>query len=335
VKVGLDVRVTRQQSIGMKAYVAELRKRLPQVAPQYSYQFFEGGSNFDWDEQVRLPAAIRRAHVDVMHFPSLYVPVAMPRRSIVTIHDLIHLRFPQFFKAKVGPYYHTVVRWACARAARVITDDERTVQDLRRFLGVDPAKVRVVALGAADDFFAETPPHRGERPYLLYVGNHREHKDLPTLFSAWAALPDDLEMDLYLTGPDDFDAASRRRGQRRVVALGDVSTQELVALYAGAVAMVTPALCEGFGLPMLEAMAAGCPVVACADAVPHVLEPAALTFEARNVAELTAILRDVAVDEGLRARFVKLGRTLARELPWDRCARATANVSAEVLREAC
>ena len=89
---------------------------------------------------------------------SQYVPLMLPPRFVITIHDLIHLRFPQYFKAKVGPYYRTVVRRACARATRVITDDERTVEDLVEFLGVDRAKVRVIPLGVAERFLEPVQP---------------------------------------------------------------------------------------------------------------------------------------------------------------------------------
>ncbi|MEO6834503.1 MAG: glycosyltransferase family 1 protein, partial [Candidatus Tumulicola sp.] len=237
------------------------------------------------------------------------------------------------------PYYETVVRLACARARRVITDDERTVEDLARFLHVDEAKVRVIPLGVDELFLlgGSAAAFAGPRPYFLYVGNHRRHKDLATLFAAWSAMPEDCRIDLYVTGPDDFagELQKRRTASREIVALGDVSKERLRAYYAGARALIQPALCEGFGLPMLEAMAVGCAVVASEDAVPRVLEPAALTFAARDAARLTAILGEVAADEGLRNRFVKLGRGIAASLTWDRCARATADVYREVLEEAC
>jgi glycosyltransferase involved in cell wall biosynthesis len=334
-RVGLDARMTRQLSVGMKAYASELVARLPQVAPEFAYVVFDRGGNFGWEEQVRLPIAMRRARLDLTHCLSLYAPVLVPRPSILTIHDLIHLRFPEFFKAKVRPYYETVVRYACARARCVITDDPRTVDDLARFLGVDARKVRVVPLGVGEAFLHGGQPQVGARPYLLYVGNHREHKDLPTLFEAWSALPETYGVDLYLTGPDDFDGELQRRrtAGRQIVALGDVTVEELIGYYAGARALVQPALCEGFGLPMLEAMAVGCPVVACEDAVPRVLESAALTFAARDVAGLRAQLEMLLGDEGQRSRLVNLGREIARTLTWDRCARATADVYQEVLEE--
>jgi glycosyltransferase involved in cell wall biosynthesis len=320
-------------SVGMKAYAREVSARLPKVAPEYEYVTFSAGRNFGWDEQVRLPLAMRRAHLDLAHFLSIYVPLVAPVPSVITVHDLIHLRFPQYFKAKVRPYYQTVVRLACARARRVITDDERTVEDLATFLKVDPAKVRVIPLGVDERFLRGAQPLRGPRPYFLYVGNHRQHKDLRTLFDAWSALPERFAVDLYLTGADDFagDLQKRRTAAREIVALGDVSSDQLAAYYAGALALVQPALREGFGLPMLEAMAVGCPVVACAGAIPRVLAPAASPFGAGSAAQLAALLEAFLENEGQRARFVNIGRQIAASLTWDHCARATADVYGEVL----
>ncbi len=335
-RVGLDTRITNQLSVGMKTYVRELARWLPQVAPEFEYVRFSNGGNFGLDEQVRLPLAMRREKLDLMHFLSIYVPIMISVPSVITVHDLIHLRFPQYFKPKVRPYYQTVVRQACARAKRVITDDERTVEDLEWCLGVDPAKIRVVPLGVEERFTHPAVPHRGPRPYLLYVGNHRQHKNLSTLLAAWASLPQDLDVDLYLTGPDDFgDELKRQRtSTREAVALGDVGSELLPAYYAGALALVQPSLREGFGLPMLEAMAAGCVVIASDEATPRVLAPAVLTFSAANVCELAARLRSLIEDEHMRGRFASEGRTLAATLGWDRCARATADVYREVLESA-
>lgn len=334
-RVGLDARLTRQMSAGMKTYARELIARLPRIAPELTFVEFTEGGNFGWREQIELPLAMRRARLDLAHFLSQYVPVLVPRRFVVTIHDLIHLRFPEYFKAKVGPYYATVVRLACARATRVITDDQRTVDDLETLLGVNPAKVRVIPLGVSESFQQPVVPYEGIRPYLLYVGNHRKHKDLATLFDAWSGLPETSRIDLLLTGPDDFDGELQCRSEpgRAIVALGDVTTERLVAYYAGARALVQPALREGFGLPMLEAMAAGCPVVACEDAIPRVLTPAALTFRARDAGDLRSVLERLLSDEGLRTRVLNIGVKIAQELTWDRCARATADVYREVLEQ--
>ena len=332
-RIGLDARSTDQMSTGMKAYARELAARLPEVAPELTFVRFTEGRNFGWEEQVALPLAMHRARLDLVHFLSLYVPWVSPAPSVITIHDLIHLQFPEHFKTKVGPYYRTVVRRACARAARVITDDERTVADLERFLHVDPAKIRVIPLGVDDRFLEPAAPYAGARPYLLYVGNHRAHKGLHTLFEAWTALGDESDLDLYVTGPDDFGGVLQRRSSpaRAIVALGDVSVERLASYYAGAAALVSPAWREGFGLPMLEAMAMSCPVVAVAEAVPGILAPAAWTFPAGNAAQLRATVKELLSDEGRRVRFVNVGREIARSLTWDRCARTTAGIYREVL----
>lgn len=327
--------MTRHMSVGMKAYARELVARLPRVAPQFEYVTFHRGLNFSFAEQVLLPLAMRRARPDLSHFLSLYTPALPPRPYLVTIHDLIHLRYPQYFKSKVGPYYRTLVRFTSGRAHRIITDDERTVNDLQRFLGVDPARVRVIPLGADDIYFGAIEPYKPPRPYIIYAGNHRPHKDLPTLFEAWAGLPTDIGLDLYVTGIDDFGDLHVRyaRPTGRIIAIGEVAQSLLASFYAGARALVHPALCEGFGLPMLEAMAAGCPVIACEDAVPSVLRDCALTFPARDVRAARAAIERVLREEGLAHKLVIQGQTRARLFTWDRCAAQTAQVYREVLEE--
>ena len=332
-EICVDARQTRQMSVGMIAYARELKSRLPRVAPEFSYRFFDRGGNFGWSEQIAMPLAMRLARPGLSHFLSQYVPLLPPSPFVVTIHDLIHLRFPQFFKSKVGPYYRSAVRSACARAARVITDDPRTVDDLRRLLHVDVEKIRVVPLGVSEAFCAPAAPYRAERPYLLYVGNHRTHKNLTTLFDAWSRLPENRSIDLYVTGPDDFGGELERRSSeaRRIRALGDVGEDALISYYRGARALVHPALCEGFGLPMLEAMAAGTPVIASDEAVPEVLRDAAAIFPARDPGALGVLVLRVLDDEGFRGRLVNQGAEMAKLYTWDRCARATADVYAEIL----
>lgn len=335
-RILLDARQTRQMSVGMKRYVTELVARLPQVASDFDFAVFEGGENFGWREQVVLPAIVGRSGCALVHYMSIYTPLVSVRASVVTVHDLLHMLFPGQFKTKVRLYYRTAVRRACSRALRVITDDERTVTDLERFLDVDPNKVRVIPLGAAGAPYdspckdADAPQ---QRPYFLYVGNHRVHKNISTLLDAWYALPEECCLDLHLTGPDDFEGALARASRygRRATAIGDVADGELTRCYRDAVALVHPALREGFGLPMLEAMACGVPVVASETAVPRPLDGAVLTFPPRDVGTLTQMLVRVATDEPLRRRLIDAGHERARSLTWDRCAKATAAVYREVV----
>jgi glycosyltransferase involved in cell wall biosynthesis len=330
VDVLLDVPRTRQLSVGMRAYAEELAARLPRVAPDLTFAVRPRESALGPEEQIALPLALLRARPRLAHFLSVYAPSFAPRPFVVTIHDLIHLRFPAFFKKRVGPYYATVVRAVCARAARVITDDERTIDDLGRYLGVPERKIAVVPLGVDDAFRADVEPQPHPRPYFVYAGNHREHKDLPTLFAAWEALDPALAVDLVLTGPDDLPPASRpRRARGELRFAGDVAAVDLARLYRGAAALVHPALCEGFGLPMVEAAAVGTPVIACDDALPAVLRPYAATFPARDAARASALMARALAAPGTCAE----ARTAARALTWDRCAERTAEVYRTVLAE--
>jgi glycosyltransferase involved in cell wall biosynthesis len=319
----------------MQTYVDELAARLPRVAPDLHFAFFPRGRTLSPGEQTAVPWRLWRAGARMVHFPSPYAPLLAPRPYAVTVHDLIHLRFPEHFKVTVGPYYATVVRAVCAGAARVITDDPRTVPDLERFLVVPAAKVRVVPLGASELFMRDgIRPERATRPYFLYAGNHRAHKDLATLFAAWAALPPGLDVDLCLTGHDDLLAGSvrPRRDRAELRFLGNVGGERLAELYAGTLALVYPSLCEGFGLPMLEAAATGARVIASTSAVPFSLAPYVETFEPGDVRRLLGLMTAAARNENGDARPKQEAQRFARSQTWDRCALATAEVYREILQ---
>lgn len=327
--VVLDVRETSHMSAGMIAYVRALRRHLPAVAPDLRVVCAGGGDNFDLAEQAVLPFAARRARL--VHVPTPFVPLAyaLGGRVVVTVHDLIDLHHPAYAKAKVGPYYRYAVAPVLRRAAAVLTDDEATVDDLERFLGIDRARVHVVPLGY--DLPQPLPgPVAHPRPYLLYVGNRRPHKDLPTLARAWAALPQDLTVDLVLSGRGEVPEERRERGA--IVELGDRDDTQLAGWYRGAAAYVHPALREGFGLPMLEAMRLGTPVVATHGALPRVLAPYARAFPAGDAAALAAHVHALLADRAAARAAAETARAATAHLDWAETARRTAAIYRAVLR---
>jgi glycosyltransferase involved in cell wall biosynthesis len=334
-RIGIDARRGRHISVGMGTYMEEVVARLPRVAPDLDYRVYADGENVAAIEQLTLPLQMWRDRVAVAHYMSQYIPLLAGGRFTFTIHDLIHLRYPELHKRTIGPYYEFVVKPAARRAARIITSDSRTVDDLVHLLDADPAKIRVIPLAPRERFFAQAEPFRATRPYLLYVGNHRAHKDVPTLLQAWEALPARYEVDLYLTGPDDFGGLLQRMSSdRRVVsALGDVDDHALASYYAGAVALVHPSLLEGFGLPFVEAMAQGCPVIATTTSIPDPVASAALTFAPRDVEALRTLIERMLDDQALRTDLVERGRVAAGALTWDRTARETAAVYREIVEE--
>lgn len=324
--VALDRRVTSHMSLGMQQYARELLARLPRVAPDLSFETFGTGDNFDWDEQVAIPARIVRDRPRLVHFLAPYAPLVVPARYVVTIHDLIDLRYPQFVKPKAHWYYRVALR-RIARAARcVITDDERTADDLVAFYAIQRRRIAVIPLGVDLD---AVEPIRPPRPYVIYAGNRRPHKDLATLAAGWSRVDAECALDLVVTGDTDvaLQEASRERGTVRF--LGPMPHGEVMRWIAGASALVHPALHEGFGLPLLEAMRLGTPVVASDSAVPLILREHARMFPAGDAGALARAVEGVL--RGEEARRAAAAHAATATLTWDRCARTTAELYRRLL----
>ena len=328
--VAIDVRRTRRMSVGTLAYLDKLLSALPQVAPELRIAAVGRGENFGIAENVALPLELARIHPRLVHYPTLFAPVIRAQPYVATVHDLIHLRHPEFFGRATAVFYATL-GGTIARGARLLCmGDERTVDDCERYLRVPRERCRVVPLGFDPALLGATSIARGERPYFFYAGNHRPHKNLETLYRAWNALAEPI--DLVLTGADEpaVRAAYARPGAV-IRYLGDVLPAALWARYRGALAYVQPSLAEGFGIPMLEALAVGTPVIASHEAVPTLVRPYAQTFPARNASALTDVLRMTARDPGASRARASEGALAVRAYTWDRFAAATAAVYHEVL----
>ncbi len=329
--IAFDARITSHMSAGMRTYTQELLARMPRLAPDLGIVPFGGGDNFDLAEQAGMPAWIARNRPALVHYPTPFAPLITPCAYVVTIHDLIELRFPRYSKATAAPYYRYIVGRLARGAARVICDDPRVAAELETLLGVDGTRVRVVPLGVDEAFLAGVPRSEPARPYVLYVGNARPHKNLETLFAAWSRLPDGLELDLHLTGSEPSSGSVRERPGGTVRRLGELDREALLEAYAGARALVHPSFAEGFGLTMLEASALGTPVIAARESLPAVLDGLALTFPARDPDALALLLRRAAEDPAGMRELGDRAQAVARGYTWDRCAAATIAVYRELI----
>ena len=306
--------------------------------------------NFRWVEErapgyslrelVTVSRAVRRERVDLFHAPHYVLPLALPCPAVVTIHDLIHLRFPELR----SPLERTYARWmigrATRRAARVIAVSEATARELADRFGVDPQRVEVIPNGVDERFHREVPAAEVEAMlaalelapgYLLFVGNPKPHKNLERLLAAVARLAGRPggPPTLVLAGDRDDDsplprqiaAAGLGAAVRR---LGHLPDADLPALYRGAALLVQPSLWEGFGLPVAEAMALGVPVIA-ADrgALPEVAGDAALLVDPEDVAAIAAAIASLLDDPAVRADLAQRGRRRAAGLHWEGAARRT------------
>lgn len=289
-------------------------------------------------EQLLLPRLAAREGVDLVHSLASTAPAWGRFRRVVTVHDLIYARFPEAHAGIRDLGMRVLVPLAVRRSDRVIVDSHSTRSDLVELLGTDAGRIDVVPLGIGTTRRHQPPAERelrerldlGERRVALSLSAKRPHKNLGALIGALARIPAERRPLLVLPGyPTAHEAELRERARAAGVLedvrfLGWLSGEEFEGLWRIAQAFVYPSLYEGFGLPVLEAMARGVPV-ACSDAssLPEVAGEAALLFDPRDqpaiAAALERLLSDPAEAERLRAR----GLERAREFTWRRTARLT------------
>jgi alpha-1,3-rhamnosyl/mannosyltransferase len=306
-----------------------------------------GARPYSVGELWQLALAARRDRADLFHAPHYVCPPFLPCPAVVTVHDLIHLRFPVRHRHPVAPLYARVMlRLAVRRGRRVITVSESTRRDLVDQLGARPERIRVIPNGVGAPFEPTDLSGRPdpalaalgvEPPYFLFVGNPLPHKNVAGLLDAFAGLAPELGR-LVLAGippgarahVDALQAARSLRDRARVLA--PLPAVTLADLYRGARAVVCPSLWEGFGLAALEAMACGAPVVAAnRGGLPEVVGDAGLLVDPTSVDALREGMYTLAVQEPLRAALRVRGLARARAFSWRHVAEATVAVYREAL----
>jgi glycosyltransferase involved in cell wall biosynthesis len=294
---------------------------------------------------VHLPLRLRKVGTDIYHGPAVFLPhVKLGYRTVVTIHDLVSFLFPETVPRKYSLYMRLMTRLATRSADRIIAVSEATKADLVRTLRVPAGKIVVIHEAVGPEFARPLAPGEAtavaaryglRTPYCLFVGNLEPRKNLPRLIEAFAEVRRRLARSarppqLVLAGTRAwlhsgiFEAVEAHGLGGDVVFMDYVPIADLPALYAGATCFVFPSLYEGFGLPVLEAMAAGAPVVAArAGSIPEVAGDAALLVDATGSGELATALEALLTDAALRERLVARGRARAAEFGWEGVARRT------------
>jgi glycosyltransferase involved in cell wall biosynthesis len=325
--VAIDARAAARPELGgVERWARELARRLPALRPD-GYAVLRPpdalvhGAGHAW-EQLVLPVRASRLGARALLCPANLAPLAYPR-SVVVIHDAAVLRHPGWYSRAYAAWQRLVLPAVARRAWRLVTVSEFARGELAELLGVDAA----VIPGGVDGRFtpaADPEParraHGLARPYVLCVASHTARKNLGALALAARALAGD-GVEVVVAG-GHRPQFTRESGLEALRLLGHVDDALLPGLYAGAEAFALPSLYEGFGLPVLEAMACGTPVVAAATAaLPDTCGGAAVLAEPDGeafAAALTTLLRDAAERERLRAA----GLARARGFSWDATARA-------------
>ncbi len=367
-RIAIDARKLRDYGIG--TYVRNLLRHLARLdrTTDYVVVCYEAdqpvvaqlGENFhplldsspgySVREQLTIPLDLRRARVGLFHAPHYVLPPLTPCPSVVTIHDCIHLRFPQYLPNRFAYAYAKSSLWvATHRSSRILTVSDASKRDILRYFHIPEKKIDVIPNAIDERFWAppleEEVEHVRERyqldaPFVLYAGNIRPHKNIERLIEAFYLLRKRGfdEVKLLVIGDEISKYATLRRAvhsyklHKHVRFFGFVEDKTLAILYRLARVFVFPSLYEGFGLPPLEAMASGTPVITSnVSSLPEVVGDAALLIDPYEPEAISDAMQRVLSDAGLRADLRARGLARARHFSWERSISRVREIYQEVL----
>jgi glycosyltransferase involved in cell wall biosynthesis len=310
----------------------------------------ESARPYSIGEQFRIPLSLVRERAHLLHEPHYVLPPATRCRAVVTIHDCIHLMFPQYLPGAMAYYYARASMWSAVwKADRILTVSETSKRDILKFFDIPPEKVAVIYNAIDERFLAEPDEEQMDRirqryqldhPFLLYVGNIKPHKNLGRLIEAFARVKssglDDLRLvivgDQVSRYPPLRQAVHRHRLDKEVRFLGFQPSDTLAVFYRLSRAFVFPSLYEGFGLPPLEAMACGTPVVTSnVSSLPEVAGGAAILVDPYDPASIADGITRAVSDTTLRQELVDKGLARARDFSWTQSVAAIHQIYMDVL----
>ncbi len=368
-RIGIDAR--KLHDFGIGTYIRNLLRELARLDRQTEFVVLcrpddrealvplgdnfravsDSSPNYSVTEQVTIPLALRRERVTLFHAPHYVLPPLVGCRSVVTIHDCIHLMFPQYLPNRMALVYaRTSIGLAARRATRVMTVSESSKRDILRFVDVPPDKIDVI-YNAYDERFGVEPREEDvvrvrERyqlhdEFVLYAGNVKPHKNLERLIEAFNLVRQSGldHLKLVLIGDEISKYAALRRAVHRhqlhkyVRFLGYMPEETLAVMYRLASVFVFPSLYEGFGLPPLEAMASGTPVVTSnLSSLPEVAGDAAVLVDPYDPQAIANGIHLVLTDESLRRDLRRKGLARAGQFSWAQSVRRVRQIYDEAAR---
>lgn len=362
-RIGIDARFYGSIGKGLGRYTQKLIQELEKLPGDDQFIIFLRRENYSeyqpmnsrftkvladfswygWREQLLFPILLYRHGVDCMHFPHFNVPLLYWKKSIVTIHDLILFHYPTVKASELSPLLYWIKYWvyrfvilmAVHRAQRVIVVSRFTADDVLKAFPLVKKKI-LVTYEAAENycFWSGTDASRDflqslglrSKQYILYVGNAYPHKNLECLLSIAEQLSEKI---FVCVGKEDYfyrnlHQKAKNMGLKNVFFVGFIPDRELAILYREAMCYFFPSLYEGFGLPGLEALIHGLPVVAAqAGALPEILGTAACYFDPEDQLSAIDLLKRVEKDISFRLHLIQNGYQRSSEFSWDHMASLT------------
>ncbi len=366
--IGIDAR--KLEDFGIGTYVRNLVLALARIDRENQYVLFVGkdgleglpenfrqvtetSSVYSVRELYSLSWQIFRQKLDLYHATHYVLPAVLPCRAVVTIHDIIHLLFPEFLPNRLALLYaRQMIRRSLIKGSRVIAVSHNTKADLMDYFGIDGKKIRVIYNGVEDLFRVPLPAAEIDatlerlgvpRPYALFVGNPKPHKNLHNVLRAFARARELRPFDAALVSVGDRGATDLKTRQLcellgiadKMHFTGHLPQEALPAVYQGASLFLYPTLYEGFGLPVIEAMASGVPVITSnGSALREIAEGFAHLVDPLDVEELALAIARCMTEAELRSTLIQLGLRRAGDFRWERAAEKTRDIYLSAIRSA-
>jgi glycosyltransferase involved in cell wall biosynthesis len=370
-KIGIDARKLSDYGIG--THISNLLINLSKLDKEREYFIFcnqedahlvndlaenfhvtiDNSTKYSLQEHISLSWKIKKLKLNLFHEPHYVLPLFTSTPNyIVTIHDLIHLLFPQYLPNRRAYYYaRYMLKKAVTRSTQIIAVSQSTKSDIQRHLFANPDKIKVIYNGVEENFFNTWSSHELKstkeryqlfQPFILYVGNLKPHKNLTCLIESFRLIKEEVEnkLQLIIVGRDvvsypELKRSAEKLGLRQAVRfLGFIPKNLLPGLYRLAKIFVFPSLYEGFGLPPIEAMACGTPVVAAkTSSLPEILGEAAFLTEVNHPSTLADAITKVLKDDNLRNNLSELGPKQAHKFSWDKTAQEVLTLYRETMQK--
>jgi glycosyltransferase involved in cell wall biosynthesis len=290
--------------------------------------------------QFQLSSIYRKLNANLLFSPLPEAPINSDCRFVVMVHDLIPLRFPSF-TAPLTHYFRYYVPQVLQQAKHIICNSQATAKDITEYYQIPAHKITPIPLAYDPNHFRPIEDNnKPEHPYFLYLGRPNPYKNLPRLIAAFAQLPRDLaDYHLWIAGAFDRRYTPNLQQQAQELAVSDrikfldyIAYNDLPKVISQATALVFPSLWEGFGLPVLEAMACGTPVITSnLSSLPEVATEAAILMDPYRVEEIAHAIKIIAQDQQLSSKLSNLGLQRARDFSWQKTGLATAAILRQYL----
>ena len=362
--IGIDAsRANREKKTGTEWYSYHLIQELKKIDHENHYFLYSPNKlkgdlrkiPFNWQEkvlrwplkylwtQIRLSLEMIRNQPEILFIPAHALPLIHPKKSIITIHDLGFRKLPEIYSWWQRKYYHFVHWFAVKYADKIIVPSEFTKKELINLYQAKAEKIFVIPLGYDSKNFQQIQDddkikiilekYRIRKPYLLFVGRLEKKKNLINLVEAFEILKKDqrfVDYQLVLVGKSSYEynkiksRITNCQFKSQIIEVGYCSIGDLSYIYSGAEIFIFPSLYEGFGLPLLEAMACGCPIIA--SAIPTNLEisrNSVLFFDPFEPISIVEAIKKIATDSYLREELIRRGLIRVKDFSWQKTAEKT------------